>query len=174
MTVERFAYQHQVGDRFEGKILEVGINNDPGGNKSRFGDRLTTADRFKVDEALLYKIEADFYFDAGNDKWPFKKNEFELVMMTEVTEHLLPDEATRAYKEAHRVARNFLITVPQDPRFIEHPEQNDLPGSHHVTYCTEEYMRDLLDRTGWQIVEWHEKYYGDWAETGFFILATRA
>jgi len=174
VTTERFSYQHEVGDRFEGKILEVGINNDPGGNRAYFGGRLTTADRYEWDGALNYEISADFYFDAGSDKWPFKKNEFELVMMAEVTEHLLPDEATHAYKEAHRVGKNFLITVPQDARFMENPHEEDLPGSHHVNYCTEDYMRDLLERTGWRVVEWHQKDYGWWAETGFFILATRA
>lgn len=173
MTVERFAFQHQVGDRFPGKILEVGINNDPGGNRTHFGERLTTADRYEWDAALDYAIPADHYFDAGSEKWPFKKDEFELVMMAEVTEHLLPEEATHAYKEAHRVGKNFLITVPQDGRFRDNPEENQKPGSHHVNYCTGDYMRDLLDRTGWEVVEWHEKAYGWWAETGFFILATR-
>jgi hypothetical protein len=173
MTTERFAYQHEIGDRFSGKILEIGINDDPGGNKAHFGDRLTTADRYEWDGALDYPIHADHYFDAGNDKWPFKASEFELVMMAEVTEHLLPDEATRAYKEAHRVAKNLLVTVPQDPRFMENPEEADKPGSHHVNYCTEDYLRDLLKRTGWEVVEWHEKDYGWWAETGFFILAKR-
>jgi hypothetical protein len=174
MTTERFAYQHEVGDRFPGKILEVGINDDPGGNKGHFGDRLTTADRYEWDGALDYPIYADFYFDAGNDTWPFQDDEFELVMMAEVTEHLLPDEAARAYTEARRVGKNLLITVPQDPRFMDEPEEADKPGSHHVNYCTEDYLRGLFKRTGWAVSEWHEKDYGWWAETGFFILAERA
>lgn len=173
MTVERFAYQHEVGDRFPGKILEVGINNDPGGNRAHFGDRLTTADRYDWDGALDYAIEADHYFDAGSEKWPFKASSFELVMMAEVTEHLLPNEAEHAYREARRVGKNLLITVPQDGRFMEDPEQGLAAGSYHVNYCTEDYMRNLLAKTGWEIVEWHEKDYGWWAETGFFILATR-
>ena len=174
MTTERFAYQHEVGDRFPGKILEVGINDDPGGNKGHFGDRLTTADRYEWDGALDYPIYADFYFDAGKDTWPFQDDEFELVMMAEVTEHLLPDEATHAYTEARRVGKNLLITVPQDPRFMDEPEEADKPGSHHVNYCTEDYLRGLFKRTGWAVSEWHEKDYGWWAETGFFILAGRA
>lgn len=174
MTTERFAYQHQVGDRFPGKILEVGINNDPGGNKAHFGDRITTVDRYKWDGALDYAIHADFYFDAGSEKWPFKASEFDLVMMAEVTEHLLPDEATHAYNEARRVGKNLLITVPQDGRFRDNPEEALAPGSSHINYCTEDYLRDLLKRTGWQVDEWHEKDYGWWAETGFFILAKRA
>jgi hypothetical protein len=174
MTTERFAYQHEVGDRFPGKILEVGINDDPGGNKGHFGDRLTTADRYEWDGALDYPIYADFYFDAGKDTWPFQDDEFELVMMAEVTEHLLPDEAAHAYTEARRVGKNLLITVPQDPRFMDEPEEADKPGSHHVNYCTEDYLRGLFKRTGWAVSEWHEKDYGWWAETGFFILAERA
>lgn len=174
MTVERFSYQHEIGDRFQGKILEIGINNDPGGNIPYFGDRLTTADKYEWDEALDYAIHADFYFDAGADDWPFEDDSFELVMMAEVTEHLYPDEATHAYTEAHRVAPNLLITVPQDKRFEDDPADAIAAGSPHVNYCTEEYMRDLLDRTGWRVIEWREVDYGSWAEKGFFILAYRA
>lgn len=174
MTVERFSYQHEVGDRFQGKILEIGINDDPGGNKAHFGDRLVTADRYDWDGALDYEIKADHYFDAGSDQWPFKANDFELIMMAEVTEHLYPEEAIHAYTESHRVAPNLLVTVPQDKRFMTDPSAALAAGSPHVTYCTEEYMRNLLEKTGWEIVEWHEKDYGYWAETGFFILAKRA
>lgn len=174
MTVERFAFQHMVGDRYPGKILEIGINNDPGGNRAHFGNRLTTADRYDWDDAIGYPIHADFYFHAGAEVWPFEDDEFDLVMMAEVTEHLFPAEAEYAYKEAHRVGRNLLITVPQDGRFMHDEQAAVAAGSPHVNYCTEDYMRNLLAKTGWEVTEWHEPDYGWWAETGFFAVATRA
>lgn len=65
---------------------------------------------------ITKKVKADYYFDAGKDKWPFKDNVFNGGKAEMVFEHL-PDSAARIHflKEFHRVCKNnaeILITVP--------------------------------------------------------------
>jgi SAM-dependent methyltransferase len=62
------------------------------------------------------KVKADFYFDCGKDKFPFKDNEFDELKAEMILEHL-PDYESRVHflKEIHRVCRNnakALITCP--------------------------------------------------------------
>lgn len=172
MTVERFNFQRACCHAVPGLILEIGPNNHPAGLNETFKDRYLSADRYSHDGALDYEIPADFYFDAGNDIWPFGEAHFSLVVIGDVTEHLYPREAENAYREANRVANYLSITVPQDPRFM-YEDNSAAGGSQHVAYCTERYMRTLCDRTGWEITELHPVDYGPWAEGGFFILAKR-
>jgi hypothetical protein len=172
MTVERFNFQRCCCANIPGPILEIGPNNHPAGLNTEFADRYISADRYSHDGALDYPIPADYYFDAGNDIWPFGENSLSLVVIGDVTEHLYPREAQHAYREAARVANHLCVTVPQDPRFM-YEDNSAAGGSQHVSYCTERYMRRLLSETGWQITELHKVDYGPWAEGGFFILAHR-
>jgi hypothetical protein len=62
------------------------------------------------------KVKADFYFDCGKDKFPFKDNEFDEIKAEMILEHL-PDYNARIHflKEMHRVGKKgckIFISVP--------------------------------------------------------------
>lgn len=171
MTTERFAYQRNCAMMFPGKIVEIGVNDDPAGHKQVFGDRIVQCDRYEWDEALNYAIRADRYFDAGNEPWPFEDDEFELCIMGDVFEHLYPEEGEHALREAHRVATHLCMTVPEDHRVEEGTVI--AAGSCHVVVCTEEYIRGMFEKTGWEIIEMRGLDYVS-IPWGFFILARRA
>jgi SAM-dependent methyltransferase len=65
---------------------------------------------------LSKKVKADYYFDCGRDKWPFKDNTFEKIKAEMVFEHL-PDYSARLHflKEAYRVSKKngkIFLSVP--------------------------------------------------------------
>jgi hypothetical protein len=171
MTVARFEFARMLGDEIPGKVLEIGVNDDPAGNAAFWGERYESADKFDWDHELGYAIVADHYFDAGADIWPFADRSFRLVIMCEVLEHLTPEEAHHALREAHRVGTDLCLTAPQDGRFLTDPAKGWAAGSPHITYVTEPYLLDLLVSTGWNLAYFEKRYYGDWAEQGFFVHA---
>ena len=69
-----------------------------------------------VNTEVTHQVKADFYFDAGKDRWPFKDDTFTQAKAEMVFEHL-PDYTARIHflKEIHRVCKkgaNIFLTMP--------------------------------------------------------------
>jgi hypothetical protein len=170
MTSERFVFQRQVCAQFKGVVLDVGCNDDPAHLRGTYGERIIRIDKERIDGALGYAIDADYYFDAGLDTWPFEDDAAELVLFGDTLEHLYPPEAMHALNEARRVAPNLAVTVPNDVRVTEGTIEKC--GSYHVVQVTETYLKRLLADAGWDVVSFQSVDY-TFVEEGFFVLAKR-
>lgn len=87
---------------------------------------------------------------AGAYPLPFADATFDLVMLTDVLEHL--DDDARALSEAKRVLKpgaHLLITVPASPALWG---AHDV-ASHHRRRYVMAGLRDLIARAGFEIVE---------------------
>jgi hypothetical protein len=156
-----------------GIVLNVGANEDPANLKAMDPERVINCDIEAQDSYLDRPNKVDLLFDCTK-LWPLDNDYAELVVFGDILEHLYPEEAERALREAHRVAEKLCITVPRDNRF-ETDEQGVLEKNGYRTHCyewTEGVMRSLLDRTGWKVVDWKTvDYY--FVPEGYFILAER-
>jgi predicted SAM-dependent methyltransferase len=173
MTTERFTFQRACVAMTEGIVLNVGANEDPAGLKQSYGDRVINCDIEATDSYLDRPNKVDVLFDCTKP-WPFDDNYAELALLGDIIEHLYWDEAAAALDEAYRVAEKLCITVPNDNRF-ETDEQGVLEKNGYRTHCfvwTEENLRELLDKTGWDVVDWQTvDYY--FVPEGYFIFAER-
>jgi predicted SAM-dependent methyltransferase len=174
MTTQRFVWQREKAAQFPGMILNVGSNEDPAYLKQMVGLRLLNCDIETVDSALNRPNKVDILFDAVKQKWPFPDNYAHLVILGDIIEHLKPEDCITILKEARRVSPNVAITVPNDARveIISQIAPVSNPYIYHQTVVTEKYLRDMLENTGWQILEWKTVDY-TFVPEGYFVLATR-
>jgi ubiquinone/menaquinone biosynthesis C-methylase UbiE len=107
--ITRFiSYYHQINLIHElnpNKILEIGV-----GNK-------TVSDYLKRHEFNIKTCDIDKKLnpDVIGDirKLPFKKNAFDLILASEILEHIPYDDVEKALKELHRVTKKYvIISVP--------------------------------------------------------------
>lgn len=86
-----------------GSIIDIGSNN--GSVFPDFmRDRITSVDRD------LYDIPN--FVRANAEKLPFKNQEFDTAVLAEILEHV--DNPVKVIREALRVSRRVIITVPND------------------------------------------------------------
>ena len=190
MTADRFSFQRNCVIDAEGFILNVGANEDPAGLRALAPERVLNCDIEEVDSYLGRPNRVDRVFDA-RETWPFVDDFAGLVVLGDILEHLYEEETEAVLREARRVSDKVCITVPEDDRFL-HEDQPDVEvrdggiiekvtrgvlesESGYRTHCqvvTKEYLEDLLDRTGWEPVEWEIVDYG-FVPRGHFVLAER-
>ncbi len=101
-------------------ILDVGCGEGFTLNylqKHKIGKRLEGIEYSDDAITLGKKLYPSLTFKKGNIyKLPYKDNSFDLVVCTEVLEHL--DNPRKAYKELIRVSKRFiLLSVPNEPLF---------------------------------------------------------
>lgn len=83
-----------------------------------------------ADEALdiARRMNPDMTFEQANlYELPYSDNQFDLIICSEVLEHL--NDPEKAFKELCRVGKNILITVPHEPWF----RLGNLVALHNVT-----------------------------------------
>lgn len=171
MTADRFAFQRQCVERVEGKVLNVGCKEDPAHLKETFGDRIVNLDRLTYNEDIFVHegreepIAVDVVHDITESPWPFKDNEFDLVVLGDILEDL-PDNGCQIeiLEEAARVSTHLCVTTPEDG-----PERD----AHHRTRITEEKLKVMLTVTGWNILAMDIVDYG-FVPRGYFVYAKRA
>lgn len=170
MTTERFSFQRSCVAQTTGIVLNVGANEDPANLKDIDPERVINCDIEEQDSYLDRPNRVDVLFDV-REPWPFDSDYAEMVVFGDILEHLYPEEAEFALKEAHRVAEKVCITVPSDDRFKENDDVEERNG--YRTHChewTAESLGSLLQKTGWKIIFWQDiDYY--FVPLGFFILA---
>lgn len=84
---------------------------------NKIGKQFTGLDISKSSLKMAQKINPGFKYVQGNIyHLPFPDNKFDLVVCSEVLEHLKQPE--RALKELNRISRHYvLVTVPDEPFF---------------------------------------------------------
>ena len=102
-------------------ILDVGCGEGFTLNRLKengIGKKLEGIEYLQAAIDLGKKTYPDIKITKGNIyELPYKDNEFDLVLCTEVLEHL--DEPEKALKELVRVSRKYLvISVPNEPFFM--------------------------------------------------------
>jgi hypothetical protein len=174
LTVERFSFQRSCVAQTTGIVLNVGANEDPANLKSIDPDRVINCDIEATDSYLDGRPnKVDVLFDCTKD-WPFPDDYAELVVFGDILEHLYPEEALAALREAYRVSQKVCITVPKDDRWkADGVEQSETGYRTHCHEYTENELRLLLDSTHFsKVLDWQTVDYF-FVPQGFFILAAR-
>lgn len=133
-------YQRERCQEFGGKILNVASKEDPA-NLSEFGATNMDVMDFDIEtKQNLYDIP-NFVQGSALDI-PFEPETFDVVVLGEFLEHLLPHTARRALLEAKRVLRKngkIVLTFPRDHR----PPEAQRPKNELIDY-------------GDEITSWHQ------------------
>lgn len=174
-TVDRFQYQRRCVENTFGIVLNVGCNEDPAGLQATYGSRVINCDIEEFDSYLDGRPNrVDEVFDMTKPPWPFRDDYAELVLIGDTLEHLYPEEAEKALREAHRVGRKLAITAPRDGRFMDDGVRQSESGYRtHCIEVTEEYLREMLGKTGWEITQLIVTHYG-FVPEGYLLVAQRA
>jgi ubiquinone/menaquinone biosynthesis C-methylase UbiE len=129
-------------------------------------DRLTLADVSAValERARALLPEADAVVVELEAPLPFGDNSFDLVVCTEVLEHvrdvqLLLSEARRVLEPGGRLA----VTTPAHRPLMRTPD----PLSPHIRFLTRRSLAALLDRMGFDVVQLERR------RGGLFAVAAR-
>lgn len=171
MTSDRFQFQRDCTAKVEGKVLNVGCKEDPAGLQREFGSRIVNLDIREEDEDQLNNhghhvaIPVDVIHDATVIPWPFKDDEFDLVIFGDMLEDL-PDNGCQGEMlvEARRVSKHLCVTCPEDG-----PERD----AHHQTRITEDRLKGWLDASGWKNTEFIIADYG-FVPRGYFTFCERS
>lgn len=166
--MNRFEFQQSCARGVSGKILNIGCKEDPSGLKKTYGDRVVNMDIRDFDHDVFYNtgkkvsIPVDLIHDATQYPYPFKDDEFDLVVLGDILEDLPDNECQLdVLKEVHRVSKRVAITTPEDT-----PERD----WHHFTTITEERLKKWLMDAGWKIESFEVVDYG-FVPRGYFVLA---
>lgn len=171
MTTERFNFQRLCAADTSGIVLNVGANDDPANLKSIAPDRVINCDIEEHDSYLNRPNKVDVLFDVRG-RWPFEDDYAELVVFGDILEHLYPEEALLALREANRVSEKLCVTVPRDNRFEESGVDEKNGYRTHCFEWTEHDVLDLLSATGWEVEIWMQVDY-NFVPEGYFVLARR-
>jgi len=171
MTMERFGFQRECAYAASGKVLNVGCKEDPANLKQVDPamvvnlDRLTYNEDIFVHEGREEPIPVDVVHDITVFPWPFKDDEFSLVVLGDILEDL-PDDGCqeKILREARRIGTSLCITTPEDT-----PERDD----HHKTTITEVRLKSWLSNTGWKPDRFQVVDY-TFVPRGFFVHAVRS
>ncbi len=172
LTTDRFHFQRLCVAQTNGKVLNVGANEDPANLKQIDPERVINCDIEPVDSYLNRPNSVDVLFDV-RDPWPFEDDYAELVIFGDILEHLYPDEALAAMREAHRVSSSVCITVPSDNRFETNDDVEQRNG--YRTHCyvwKEKNLTLLIEEAGFEVVTWQQVDYG-FVPVGYFVLAEK-
>jgi SAM-dependent methyltransferase len=159
------AFLSNIGSRYSGALLDVGCGKMP------YRSYFPNIGRYSgIDKGIPDSIPANSEFVAGDIlSLPFKDEEFEVVLLTQVIEHV--PEPLLLLREIHRVLRRngaLILTAPQMGRL--HGEPNDF-------YRFTKYgLSYLLDKQGFAIKH-IDTHGGIWRALGShlnFYFATLA
>jgi hypothetical protein len=127
-------------DNSDGRILEIGCStgfvlNYVGGGTG------ADLDPLRLEYASL-KYPKNKFLQLDAAKMPFKDKEFDTVMIPDILEHVEFEHAKKIVKEAFRVGKKLIVTVPNaskphyDKALVENPE--------HRWFPTEILMREMI------------------------------
>ena len=98
-------------------------------------------------------------FDFSDGDLPYKDDSFEIVLMTDVFEHLYCPEIV--VKEAHRITKNKVIIVT--PNFVSLTARlqvlfggvplNNKPKRHHCYWVTRNALLNIVKRSGFRNIK---------------------
>lgn len=151
--VARFDFQLAATAHAQGRVLNIGANEDPAGLRARFGTKVINCDLMAYDHGMSRPNVVDKVFDMTEFPWPFEDDYADLVLMGDVLEHMPYDVIVACMKEAHRVGREMCVTVPEDHRIDEAAATKSWQRgeyNEHTTICTDDLLRRALEEAGWK------------------------
>jgi predicted SAM-dependent methyltransferase len=81
------------------------------------------------------KVKADVYHNLNKFPYPFKKEEFDVILASHVLEHL--DDVEKAMKEIYRIAKDKAIVYLEAPHFSNpFALSSQLDHKHMFSYTT--------------------------------------
>lgn len=172
----RYDFQIACARQANGRVLNVGCNEDPPQLRQRFGNRIVNCDREGWDEHMNRPNAVDRIFDALVFPWPFEDDSAEMVLLGDILEHFPAEKSIEVLKEARRIAQTVCVTVPEDTRIdeaAEHAKWREGTYNLHTTIVTREVLDRLFAESGWE-VDW--LLSGDWGFdniTGWCVRAHR-
>lgn len=153
-------------------ILDIGCGIGLLGKElRRKGNKVSGVDisRFSIEKAKK-NLDAAFVCDIQNEKLPFPEGTFDVVLFTEVIEHLPFPEKTMI--EISRVLRHGGFAVITTPNFLvwsnrihmlfgrfEYTETGFLDRGH-VHFFTRGSLIEALEEAGLRIDSWNNVYHG--------------
>lgn len=86
---------------------------------------------------------------ANCKELPFKENQFDLVTMFDIVEHLTPNELKISLQEAKRVAKKSIVVLPasllaSENEFISNDPSNDLAG-HLIFWKNDKWLHTIAE-----------------------------
>jgi hypothetical protein len=173
----RYVYQRDCAERFTGRVLNMGCNEDPGKLRASFGERIINCDIEGWDKYMNRPNVVDRIFNCLHFPWPFPDKYADLVILGEILEHFPVSQMIEALNESKRVSDNVCITIPEDTRITEEDELkkwNKEGYNLHTTVATRDTVDHILSETGFIPTEIIKGEWGFDNIKGFCILAHAA
>lgn len=114
------------------KILDFGCGNNKYVSKNP-KDKVVGLDIAKLPDV-------DIVYDLDKYPWPFKSNEFDMIVSNHVCEHLT--DLIKAMEELHRIAKPNAILKFNVPYFASAGAYQDPTHKRFFTYRTFEYFEE--------------------------------
>lgn len=173
MTIDRFRFQRECVEKYNGTVLNIGCCDDPGDLGCY--PNVINCDAYTSYEDYIYMV--DTIFDCTEDTWPFEDDSVDLALFGDIIEHMYPEELDRALAEAGRVALNVCATLPKDERIHDDPDYLEkiaqIPkGIVHVYAYTTEELESAFDKAGFKIDRLDLVDYV-FCPVGYYIEASR-
>jgi hypothetical protein len=163
---DRFHFQRQHAT---GRVINVGCSGNAGGIKALHVDQLAGP--------FVDGPRPEPFLQADARSIPVADNSFDTIILGDILEHFeTEDEAIKCLKEAHRIAKKLVLTVPRDDGICREAiwECNLMaPGSHRL-WVDDHNLWRWLEAANWEVAIWIEADYGmtDFP-CGWFIVAYR-
>lgn len=172
--MNRFRFQRACVEKTQGRVLNIGSKEDPALLKSYGAERVLNCDITTWDSDYQRRISIDVVMDC-REWWPFEDKSAEMVVFGDILEHLYLDEAIFALEEAIRVADKLCITVPgwADKHRREHGGEQWVAPEGNRGHCidwSEALLRSVLEKIGWEIIEFHTIDY-EIVPEGYLVYA---
>jgi len=141
-----------------GKIADIGCSI--GG---MFGERATNVDRCSIEQLRNESKDPNLiipnFIHAEAEKLPFKDKEYDWAVLGDMLEHV--DDPLVVLDEAQRIAKNVIITVPNEYEWASFNEP--FGNSDHRRWFTEQSFFRMLKDSGLGVAEYMKLNYGGWA-----------
>lgn len=148
--VFRFDFQiAAVGNAQNGIVLNLGCNEDPAGLRMKFGSRVINCDIEAFDQTMNRPNVVDRVFDMTQTPWEFGDDYAAIALFGDVLEHFSFEVIVNVLREAHRVAHEVCITVPEDHRIDQDAKYQPGVYNPHVTVVTYDLLKSALTEAGW-------------------------
>lgn len=97
------------------------------------------------------KKEADFYYTG--ESMPFKNSEFDLILCTQVLEHVFePDKFLSELRRIANAGAELVLTVP----FVWDEHEQPYDFARYSSFG----LKDLIQRNGWEVVHFEKLNVG--------------
>ncbi len=127
-------------------VLDVGCGRDSilkGINRPIYSVGIDYYEPY-INKSKSEKIHNKYLLHDITRKLPFQENSFEVIICTEVIEHLSKEDGLNLLNEMERVAINkVILTTPNGLMIDLHPTKEDNPEEKHISGWETDELREL-------------------------------